>query len=128
MRYLLDTHTFLWWVADSAELSDTVRTLIGDVGNEVMFSVVSAWEIAIKYSIGRLSLSKRPREFVQEQLRKVDFQVLPIRLEHSLEAAELPALHSDPFDRLLVAQCRCDNLTLMSRDTHLARYPIRVLW
>lgn len=89
---------------------------------------MSAWEISIKYAIGRLSLSRRPRDFVQQQLQKTGFQVLPIRLDHSLEVAELPPVHDDPFDRLLVAQCRCDGLTLISRDDLLGKYPIRVRW
>ena len=127
-KYLLDTHTFLWWIADHESLSDSVREILADAGTHVSFSVVSGWEIAIKHSIGRLELSSPPKRFVQKQLDETGFSVLDVRLDHALEVSVLPLIHSDPFDRLLVAQCICDRLTLISRDDALRKYSINILW
>ncbi len=128
MRSLLDTHAFLWWVSDSPELAATTRDLIGSIGNEIFFSAVSSWEIAIKYALGRLKLARKPARFVQEQLTKTGFRILPIQVDHTLEVAELPPIHADPFDRLLVAQCVREGLTLITRDRDLRRYPIETAW
>ena len=128
MKYLLDTHTFLWWILDYKELSGRVRGVLADINNPVFFSVVSGWEIAIKHSIGRLKLTSPPKRFVREQLLETAFPVLDIRVDHALEVSELPLIHNDPFDRLLISQCRCDGLTLLTRDRILQRYPIDVCW
>ena len=127
-KYLLDTHAFLWWVTDHQSLSETARERIADPESVVHFSVVSAWEISIKESIGRLKLSSPPKRFVERQLQETGFRVLDIRLDHALEVSALPVIHHDPFDRLLAAQCVCDRLTLLSRDQVLRRYAIDVVW
>ena len=127
-KYLLDTHTFLWWIADDESLSTIVRERIENPDTQIYFSVVSGWEISIKYSIGRLKLSSPPKRFIQQQLFETGFPVLDIRLDHALEVSALPLIHNDPFDRLLVAQCVCDGMTLLSRDKALDRYSIRVVW
>jgi len=115
-------------VADSPKLTATARDLIGSIGNEIIFSAVSSWEIAIKYALGRLKLTPKPARFVQEQLRKTGFRVLPIQVDHTLELADLPPIHTDSFDRLLVAQCVREGLTLITRDRDLRRYPIKTAW
>ena len=127
-KYLLDTHTFLWWIADDESLSESVRSRIADPESTIHFSVVSGWEISIKQTIGRLKLSKPPKQFVQQQLSETGFSILDIRLDHALEVSTLPLIHNDPFDRLLVAQCVCDGMTLLSRDALLTRYSIEVVW
>ena len=109
-------------------LSSAAREAIADGANEVYFSVVSGWEIAIKYAIGRLRLKLSPKRFLMEQLSKTGFTVLDIRLDHALEVSELPHIHSDPFDRLLMAQCRCDGFTLISCDRMISRYVLNRIW
>lgn len=128
MRLLLDTHTFLWWISDDPQLSTSARTAIGDSSNEVFFSAVSAWEIAIKAGLGKLQLSEDLPEFLREQLHENRFFPLPMSIEHALRIQELPRHHQDPFDRALVSQAKSEGLRLVSRDSILRRYPIDVLW
>lgn len=128
MRILLDTHAFLWWVTDSAELSRRARRLIADGGNEIFFSTVSAWEIAIKSKLRRITLPEDAQRYIPEQLEQNAFQVLPLQLRHALGVTTLPDVHRDPFDRLLVAQALSEELAILSRDQRLAGYAVRVLW
>jgi PIN domain nuclease of toxin-antitoxin system len=128
VRVLLDTHAFLWWVADSPKLSADAREIIASEDNEPIFSVVSAWEIAIKVSVGKLEIPDSPEKFVTEQLSRNDLEVLPIHLRHALQAYDLPDYHRDPFDRLLVAQTRAEDLTVLTADPLIARYPVRTVW
>ena len=128
MKALLDTHVFLWWVLDKPELSKTAREFIGDPGNTIYLSAVSGWEMAIKWGIGKLSLPDQPDIFVKQQLEKNNFNPLPIQLEHGLYVHELPPIHKDPFDRLLIAQSKLDNLILISVDTVFKNYQVSLLW
>ncbi|WP_310386752.1 type II toxin-antitoxin system VapC family toxin [Roseateles sp.] len=127
MRLLLDTHIFLWWVTGDKALSKKARAAIADSGNECFFSVASAWELAIKHSLGKLELSGSLERFLPEQLALNQFQLLPIELSHSLRVASLPWHHRDPFDRLLIAQCQVENLTLVSADKQLAGYGVALI-
>ena len=128
MRILLDTHAFLWWVTDSDELSRRARRLIADGSNEIFFSAASAWEIGIKSGLRRITLPEDPETFVMDQLEQNAFQILPVQLRHALRVADLPDLHRDPFDRVLLAQARSEELAFLSRDRRLADYSVRVLW
>ena len=128
MRLLLDTHVFLWWILDDPQLSARARRLIADPGNEVLFSAASAWEIAVKTALGRLSLPQRPQRFIPRQLAINGFQPLSIRLEHALRVYGLPDHHRDPFDRLLITQGIEDRLTILTADPQFAKYPVRVVW
>ncbi|HET7035116.1 MAG TPA: type II toxin-antitoxin system VapC family toxin [Thermomicrobiaceae bacterium] len=128
MRYLLDTHAFLWWVMDDRRLSGRVRALIQDPENELLFSAASAWEIAIKARLGRIRLQGDPREVIPQQLVANGFAQLAIETPHALEVATLPLLHRDPFDRLLVAQALLEGLPLLSADPAIAQYDIPVIW
>ncbi len=128
MRILLDTHAFLWWVTDSDELSRRARRLIGDGRNEIFFSAASAWEIAIKSGLHRVTLPEDAQTYIPAQLEENAFQILPIQLQHALRVVTLPDLHRDPFDRLLVAQALSEELAILSRDERLATYSVRVLW
>jgi PIN domain nuclease of toxin-antitoxin system len=128
MKLLLDTHAFVWWVNDDESLSGRARRAITDARNEVFFSVVSAWELAIKARLGAASLRPGPETYIPEQLEKSSFQVLPVQLDHALRVATLPDLHRDPFDRLLVAQALTEQLAFVTRDRGLARYDVRVIW
>lgn len=119
MRWLLDTHVVLWWLADAEELSDEVKTLI-DTEAEVFVSVASVWEIAIKQAAGKL-WGPRP---LAPTIDACGLAPLPIRTPHAAAAGELPVLHRDPFDRMLVAQARCEGLTLLTRDPRVLRYEV----
>jgi len=126
MRALLDTHTFLWWINNDPRLSERCREIISDSGNEVLFSAVSAWEIAVKSRRGRLTLPEETEPYIREQLTRNRFEVLPIDLMHALRVALLPDHHKDPFDRMLVAQAQVEDLTILTVDSEIARYPVRV--
>jgi len=126
MRALLDTHTFLWWINNDPRLSERCREIISDSGNEVLFSAVSAWEIAVKSRRGRLTLPEETEPYIREQLTRNRFEVLPIDLMHALRVALLPDHHKDPFDRMLVAQAQVEDLTILTVDSEIVRYPVRV--
>ena len=128
MRALLDTHAFLWWTTDDPQLSAVARAFIGDGQNEIFFSAASAWEIAIKFAKGRLELPETPDEYVARRLAQHRFQALPIQLSHALRVAALPEIHTDPFDRLLVAQSQLESLPLLTADAEIARYEVERIW
>jgi len=128
MKLLLDTHVFLWWVADDPRLSDEARRLVADGSPEVFFSVASAWEIVVKASLGRLELDDHPDPFISRELQANAFEVLGIQLRHALAVHALPDLHRDPFDRMLVAQAKSEELTILTTDRLVAQYPIETIW
>jgi PIN domain nuclease of toxin-antitoxin system len=129
LKVLLDTHAFLWWVNDDRHLSRRARRIIGDGSNEVYFSAVSGWEIAIKVRLGRLCIAGNdPEAFVAQQVTINKLRVLPIHLSHALKTYSLPDHHRDPFDRLLVAQSTIEALPLLSADQRLAEYRVRLIW
>jgi len=128
MRALLDTHAFLWWISDDARLSDRCRAIISSGVNEILFSAVSAWEIAVKVGIGRLAVPGDLENYTMEQVSRNRFEVLPISISHAVRVSRLPNHHKDPFDRMLVAQAQVEKVTILSGDTQIARYPIRVTW
>lgn len=129
MRVLLDTHAFLWWGNNDSQLSELARETISDGNNETFLSAVSAWEIAIKASLGKLGgVPDDLEEFLDEQLLVGGFEVLPVRLAHAVGVRHLPYHHRDPFDRLLVAQALQEGMPLISRDGALGPYPVRLLW
>ncbi len=128
MRLLLDTHTFLWWIIDSDRLSRRARSLISSGNNEIFFSAVSGWEIAVKAELGRIKLPSAPEQFVPQQISENAFQVLPLQLRHALRVFSLPSVHRDPFDRMLVAQAETEHMPLLSGDSHFHGYPVKVVW
>ena len=128
MKALLDTHTFLWWIADRPQLSPRAREIIADGGNEIFVSAASGWEIAIKAKLGKLDLPDDLEHFIVEQLETNAFTSLPIRLEHALHVYTLPQHHRDPFDRILVAQCQLENLPILSADPQITHDAVQVIW
>jgi len=128
MRALLDTHTFLWWNLDDPQLSETARKFITKGDNEIFLSAASAWEIAIKALKRRLILPERPDQYVADRLLLHRFSVLPIQLSHALEVYNLPAIHQDPFDRLLIAQSQLEDLPILTVDPEIGRYMVDVIW
>ncbi len=128
MKLLLDTHAFIWWVSEPEKLSRNTLALLADEGNDLILSVVSAWEIQIKSQLGKLKLNVPLGELVESQRRQNGLRVLPVELEHVLALNALPAHHQDPFDRLLIAQGRIEDADIVSKDNMFARYPVRVIW
>lgn len=128
MRLLLDTHVFLWWVLDDSQLRPSTVELLGNPDNDILMSSVCGWEISIKASLGRLDLPSPPVDFVPQQLHKNDFGTLPITLYHALEVYSLPPHHQDPFDRMLIAQSRTENIPIISSDSTFGRYDVEVIW
>ena len=123
MNLLLDTHVILWWLADDPALKSDARGAISEASNLVHVSAVSLWEIVIKHSLGKLRLPKDwARVLMGEPFRQVS-----ITCQHAVTVGKLPAIHKDPFDRLLVAQCLAEELTLVTHDAALQRYDVPVL-
>lgn len=128
MRLLLDTHVFLWWVSDAEALSPKARAAIGKSGSECYVSAASCWEMAIKSSLGKLTLAQPLERFIPEQLQRNDFRLLDMDFRHIAKTESLPFHHRDPFDRLLVTQALVEKMTLVSADATLSEYGIKRLW
>ena len=128
MRLLLDTHAFLWWLANDRRLSREARRAIEDPANAVLVSAASAWEIAIKAGLGRLDLPEPPKTYVPDRIARSGFVELPVSVAHAVRVAGLPHHHRDPFDRLLVAQADVEGVRLVSRDPLLVPYGADLLW
>jgi len=128
MRFLIDTHCWLWAVRSPERLPLAAIKLIESKDNSIVLSSASALEIAIKSSIGKLELSEPAADFVTSQLAALSMTTLPVYLSHALRVGLLPHHHNDPFDRLLVAQCQIEGLPLMTADGALAAYDIELIW
>ena len=128
MKYLLDTHTFLWWCLGAEQLSPRARDMIADGRNEIFFSAASVWEIAIKAGKGRLTLPEEPGRFISSRMSLHRFLALPVQISHALRVYDLPPHHADPFDRLLVAQCQMESLPLITKDEEIQRYELETIW
>ena len=128
MRLLLDTCTFLWITLESPELSVTARRLFEDPDNEVHLSAVSAWEIAIKSSRGKLSLPEPAARFLPSRRAAYHIDALPLDEESTLQLERLPRLHRDPFDRMLVCQSIVHGMAILTPDPLVSQYPARVIW
>jgi PIN domain nuclease of toxin-antitoxin system len=127
MELLLDTHTLIWWLSSSHVLDAGARTAIGNPRNSVFVSAASAWEIAIKAGLGKLQVPGVAASWLPAQLAKSRFRGLPIELHHALSVEALPRHHTDPFDRLLIAQAVAENLMIVTRDAQFARYGVPIL-
>jgi PIN domain nuclease of toxin-antitoxin system len=127
MKLLLDTHTFLWFIEDNPRLSAQAKTLLeSDV--DLLLSTASLWELAIKVSIGKLTLAQPYDIFIPQQLTDNDIEVLPISMAHLGVVSTLPFHHGDPFDRLLIAQAMLEQLPIVSIDTTFDAYSIKRFW
>ena len=129
MRLLLDTHAFLWALTAPERLSRRARRAVEDEDNDVLVSVASAWEIAIKAGLGRLGPDGAEIErSLPDEIERHAFQPLPVQMRHALRVASLPKVHRDPFDRLLVAQALIEDLRLVTADRELRSYGVKVVW
>ena len=122
MSMLLDTHVVLWWLTDDETLADEIKDQL-DREPDVYVSAATIWEVAIKQAIGKF---KEPAD-LPERIRDSGFKEIPITSVHALAAGRLPLIHRDPFDRMLVAQAQCEDLTLVTRDANCQKYDISVL-
>lgn len=123
MRVLLDTHVVIWWYEAPEKIRPEVLELIATGGHSVYVSAVTAWEMTIKERIGKLRMPKPLEAMCAEDW----FNELPITFEHVRGVATLPAIHEDPFDRMLAAQAIAEDLTLVTSDSVLSRYPVKIL-
>jgi PIN domain nuclease of toxin-antitoxin system len=128
MRLLLDTHVFLWFIMGSPNLSRAARALIEDGANERFLSVASLWEMAIKLSIGKLTLSAPFAALIPQQLGVNGIELLHIKIDHAAVLSSLSFHHRDPFDRLLVAQAMVESMPVVSIDAAFDSYPVKRLW
>ena len=128
MRALLDTHTWLWWLTSPERLGAHAQLLIADPENDILFSIVSTWEIAIKYSLGKLALPSPPDALIPSQLQKDGFTTLHVEHRHALQVAVLEHHHADPFDRILIAQAQCENVPVLTCDPKFTLYQVDVIW
>jgi PIN domain nuclease of toxin-antitoxin system len=118
MQYLIDTHTFLWFVEDAPELSPIAKTLIEDENNEIFISIASLWEISIKTAIGKLSISGN-YETVIDDVVDNSIEILPINFAHTVMQNKLPFHHRDPFDRIIISQAIVENIDFISAEQSL---------
>ena len=128
MRILIDTHVFIWWTSDSQKLSFTVYNLLTSPKTQVILSVVSIWEMQIKLSLGKLQLKTALPELVEDEVKQNRIELLPLDLSHIYALSNLPNHHRDPFDRLLIAQAKSEELVIISIDEKFDGYDIERLW
>jgi len=128
VRILLDTHALLWAALGDARLSPAAGAIIGDGSQELLFSPVSAMEIAMKHAAGRLELPDEVRTWIRTRCAAFGLVELPLTTEHAIEAGLLPRHHRDPWDRLLVAQARVEQVTLLTADEAIHRYEVTTIW
>jgi len=128
MKLLLDTHTSLWLIGDYKKLSPTAKDMLMDESNILHISLASAWEIAIKTSIGKLPEADGGIRAFMKQVRDMPIEIIPIMPRH-VEAVEgLPFIHRDPFDRLLIATAMADGMTILTADENIHKYDVPTLW
>lgn len=127
MKLLLDTHIFLWFITADPRLSALFRDAIREPKNEVFLSVASLWEIIVKYNLGKLPLPQSPEIYIPSERRKHQIKSLSLHENAVKELANLPALHRDPFDRILICQAMANDLTIVTADAHIQNYNVRYL-
>jgi PIN domain nuclease of toxin-antitoxin system len=128
MKILLDTHAFIWWSNEPEKLSKTALDYCQDVGNTLILSVVSVWEMQIKIQLGKLKLNDPLSELIESQRRTNNLEILPVELAHALALERLLNYHKDPFDRLLIVQSQLEDLYLMSKDPIFTSYGAKIIW
>jgi PIN domain nuclease of toxin-antitoxin system len=127
MKLLLDTHSFLWFVNDLPQLSEYLKELIENTNNDIYLSIVSLWEMSIKYNLGKLTLDPNYEEFVEREISISNINLLNINLEHLKINATLPFHHKDPFDRLIIAQSIVEDLPIITMDSAFDRYSVTLI-
>ena len=126
MKFILDTHVWLWMIAEPHRLSPTTAELMENPENELLLSAASSWEIAIKYSLGKLDLPSIPSRYVPQQIFETGVTPLAVEHSHALRVASLPRHHHDPFDRLIIAQAETEEAILITADHKFSPYGIPI--
>jgi PIN domain nuclease of toxin-antitoxin system len=127
VRVLLDTQVWLWMLAAPERLSEPARALVVAADNELLLSAASAWEIAIKYALGKLRLPEAPGDLIPRLMTRTGITPLPVHHRHALHVATLPPRHRDPFDRLLIAQAQLEQLPILTADRSFTLYDVETL-
>lgn len=128
MRVLLDTCTFLWLMVEPDKVTGRAQQVFADSENEVFLSVISCWEVSIKYAMGRLPLPEPPAVLVQRFREKYGTATLVLDEESALYGVRLPRLHADPFDRMLICQSIIHGLAILTPDESITQYAVRTIW
>jgi PIN domain nuclease of toxin-antitoxin system len=127
MKILLDTHIFLWFISGDTQLSADVRDAIREPDNEIYLSAVSIWEVIVKYQLGKLPLPEHPETYLPKQRDLHQIASLSLDEDSVIQLAELPPLHRDPFDRMLICQALQKGLTIATVDSVVRAYPVSVM-
>ncbi len=128
MRFMLDTHVFLWMISALEKLSQTAKDIIQNPDNTLFISAISGWEIVIKHKLGKLELPDNAGKYLLEQMRMNGIKDIPVLMEHSLKVLDLPDIHKDPFDRMIISQSSVEQIPVISGDQSIAQYNINVIW
>jgi len=126
--YLVDTHAFLWFIFDDSRLSNEANRALSDVNAVPILSLVSLWEIAIKVPLGKLELGMSYEVFLDQFVESRSIDLLDLQIAHLKHLPQLPFLHRDPFDRLLISQAITEGLPILTADKQFAHYPVEVFW
>ena len=128
MNYLIDTHTFLWYLEGNSNLSKKARSIISDPQNQILISIASIWEIGIKIALGKLIIDV-DLEVLKREIIKNQMEILPLDFEHIKELVNLEQLHKDPFDRILICQSKAEKLSIITKDSNFFNYKnIECVW
>jgi PIN domain nuclease of toxin-antitoxin system len=128
MKVLVDTHTFLWAFLHDHRLTSKAKQILRSDEHELVFSLVSLWEIAIKIKTGKLNTIGSSVAYIRDEMNAYGMELLPIRYEHILQLESLPHHHSDPFDRLLIAQAITESLPILTGDKAFKDYGVKLIW
>jgi PIN domain nuclease of toxin-antitoxin system len=128
MKALVDTHTFIWDLLGDPRSSRKAKQVLSSDTDELVFSLVSLWEIAIKMKIGKFNDLGSSVAYVRDEMKEYGIELLPIRYEHILQLEMLPLHHSDPFDRLLIAQAMAENIPILTGDQVFRQYDVKLVW
>ena len=128
MSYLLDTHTFLWFVSDNYRLSEKAKKTIENSHNKIFLSSAVVWEISIKAKIGKIDFKSDLDYFISECIQQYSFIPLPITIPHTIQIFKLKNIHKDPFDRILIAQSILESLSIITSDFLINKYKVKTIW
>ncbi len=128
MNLLLDTHTFIWWACEPGKLPKKIRELCENYENSLILSVVSVWEMQIKMQLGKMKIHDTLSDLIESQMETNGVTLLDINLDHVMGLDQLPLIHHDPFDRLLISQAVTEDFFLVSKDKKIEGYPVKILW
>lgn len=128
MKFLLDTHVFLWWMMDIEKIPTKIINYIQNENNNIFLSPASSWEICIKAKLGKLEFHTNPADFIFQKMQEYSIQSLPINHGHTTKTYHLSEIHKDPFDRILIAQSIQEKIPLITNDSKIKNYAVEVIW